>query len=84
MKIQDYKIGFHVSISGSISKSFANAEKIGCSAFQIFSRNPRNWQAKDLSKDEIEKFIKKKGTSKINENNIVLHMPYLPNLASLK
>ena len=82
MKIQDYKIGFHVSISGSMSKSFSNAEKIGCYAFQIFSRNPRNWQAKNLSKDEIEKFIKKKDTSKINENNIVLHMPYLPNLAS--
>jgi len=65
-----------------MSKSFSNAEKIGCSAFQIFSRNPRNWQAKDLSKDEIEKFFKKKVTSKINENNIVLHMPYLPNLAS--
>ncbi len=64
MKIQDYKIGFHVSISGSISKSFANAEIIGCSAFQIFSRNPRNWQAKDLSKDEIEKFIKKKAQVK--------------------
>ena len=45
MNIQDYKIGCHVSISGSKSKSFANAEKIGCSAFQIFSRNPRNWQA---------------------------------------
>ena len=60
MKIQDYKIGFHVPISGSMSKSFSNAEKIGCSAFQIFSRNPRNWQAKDLSKDEIEKFFKKK------------------------
>jgi deoxyribonuclease IV len=60
MNLQDYKVGFHVSISGSKSKSFANAEKIGCSAFQIFSRNPRNWQAKDLSKDEIEKFIKKK------------------------
>jgi deoxyribonuclease-4 len=82
MKIQEYKIGCHVSISGSISRSFSNAEKIGCSAFQIFSRNPRYWQAKDLSKYEIEKFIRKKGTSKINKNNIVLHMPYLPNLAS--
>ncbi len=82
MKLQEYKIGFHVSISGSISRSFTNAEKIGCSAFQIFSRNPRNWQAKDLSKDEIEKFIRKRGASKINKNNVVLHMPYLPNLAS--
>jgi deoxyribonuclease IV len=35
-------------------------KKIGCSSFQIFSRNPRNWQAKDLSKDEIENFLKKK------------------------
>jgi deoxyribonuclease IV len=65
MNIQDFKIGCHVSISGSKSKSFANAEKIGCSAFQIFSRNPRNWQAKDLSKDEIEKFVKKKTQVKL-------------------
>ena len=82
MKIPQYKIGFHVSISGSISKSFENAERIGCSAFQIFSRNPRGWKAKDLNEDEIENFNVCRNKSKINKNNIVVHMPYLPNLAS--
>ena len=40
-----YKVGFHVSISGGISNSVDNAKGIGCSAFQIFSRNPRGWAA---------------------------------------
>jgi len=42
------KLGFHVSISGGISNSIDNALKIGCSTFQIFSRNPRGWAAKPL------------------------------------
>jgi endonuclease IV len=45
------KAGFHVSIAGGISNSVDNALKIGCNAFQIFSRNPRGWTAKPLEED---------------------------------
>jgi deoxyribonuclease IV len=50
------KIGFHVSISGGISKSVDNALKEHCTAFQIFSRNPRGWAAKPLDNNDVRLF----------------------------
>jgi deoxyribonuclease IV len=75
-------IGFHVSILGAISNSVDNALKIGCNAFQIFSRNPRGWAAKPLQDDDVENFRKKLNGSKIDKYSTFVHMPYLPNLAS--
>ena len=76
------QVGLHVSISGSIDKSVDNAEAMGCSAFQIFTRNPRGWAAKPLSKDDITSFKEKLVASKIDRFATVAHMPYLPNLSS--
>jgi deoxyribonuclease IV len=76
------KIGFHVSILGAISNSVDNALKIGCNAFQIFSRNPRGWAAKPLQDDDVENFRKKLNESNIDKYSTFVHMPYLPNLAS--
>ncbi|MFL6482828.1 MAG: endonuclease, partial [Nitrososphaera sp.] len=44
----DLRVGFHVSIAGGIANSVDNANKLGCTAFQIFTRNPRGWAAKPL------------------------------------
>jgi deoxyribonuclease-4 len=77
-----HKIGFHVSLSGSISNSIKNAENIGCTAFQIFTRNPRSWKAKSLEVLDIEKYKRKINESYIDKKNVVVHMPYLPNLAA--
>ena len=76
------KLGFHVSISGGISNSIDNALKIGCSTFQIFSRNPRGWAAKPLQNEDVENFRKKLSKSKIDRDSVFIHMPYLPNLSS--
>src|SRR5438270_7521930 len=78
----DTKVGFHVSISGGISSSVDNALKIGCNAFQIFSRNPRGWAAKSLLEKEIKNFRAKLTDSKIDTGSVFVHMPYLPNLSS--
>ncbi|MFB5619789.1 MAG: endonuclease, partial [Nitrosopumilus sp.] len=48
------QVGCHVSISGSIDKSVDNAVERECSAFQIFTRNPRGWHAKELTKEDID------------------------------
>jgi deoxyribonuclease-4 len=76
------KVGFHVSISGAISNSIDNATHIGCTAFQIFSRNPRGWSAKPLDTDDVKLFHTKLKSSGIDPASIVVHMPYLPNLAA--
>jgi deoxyribonuclease-4 len=78
------QVGCHVSISGSIDKSVDNAVERECSAFQIFTRNPRGWHAKELSKEDIDSFKSKLKTSKIDRFATCAHMPYLPNLASPK
>jgi len=83
-KLSKMQIGCHVSIAGSIDKAVDNAVKRECSAFQIFTRNPRGWHAKDLTKEDISNFKSKLKASKIDKFATCAHMPYLPNLASPK
>jgi deoxyribonuclease-4 len=76
------RIGVHVSIAGGISNSVDNASKVGCGAFQIFSRNPRGWAAKPLVEDDVKNFKTRLAKSSISQDSVLVHMPYLPNLAS--
>ena len=76
------KIGLHVSISGSIDMAVDNAIERECTAFQIFTRNPRSWFAKDLDIIDLNRFKEKLQASKIDRMAICAHMPYLPNLSS--
>lgn len=76
------QVGMHVSIAGSIDRAVDNAKTLGCSAFQIFTRNPRGWKARPLSDDAITNFREKLAASKIDRFATVAHMPYLPNLSS--
>ena len=69
---------------GSIDKAVDNAIERECSAFQIFTRNPRGWHAKELTKEDIANFKSKLKASKIDRLATCAHMPYLPNLATPK
>ena len=75
-------VGVHVSIAGSVDRSIDNAVTRGCTAFQIFTRNPRGWAAKPLLDKDITNFKEKLAASKIDRFATVAHMPYLPNLSS--
>lgn len=75
------RVGFHVSISGGISNSVNNAKKLGCTAFQIFTRNPRGWGVKPILRSEVFSFKNKLAASGIERTSVVVHMPYLPNLS---
>ncbi len=76
------RVGLHVSISGSIDLAIDRALDRGCDTFQIFTRNPRGWRFKPLSREEVERFTRKLADSGMDP--AVAHMPYLPNLASPK
>ena len=76
------QIGAHVSISGSISNAVNNAIERKCNAFQIFTRSPRSWFAKDLDLGETKKFREKLEASDIDRMATCAHMPYLPNLST--
>jgi deoxyribonuclease-4 len=74
------KIGFHVSIKGGIDKTVDRAKELKCNTFQMFTRSPRMWKARELEDSEIKKFREKISYSEISP--IFSHMPYLSNLAS--
>ncbi|MEM3173030.1 MAG: endonuclease, partial [Candidatus Nitrosotenuis sp.] len=76
------RVGVHVSISGSLSAAVDNAVERQCSAFQIFTRSPRMWTAKEIPDKDASEFKEKLASSKIDRLATVAHMPYLPNLAS--
>src|SRR5712692_9481467 len=76
------QVGMHVSIAGSIDRAVDNAVAMECTAFQIFTRNPRGWAAKPLLSKDITSFKEKLVASKIDRYATVAHMPYLPNLSS--
>ena len=76
------QIGAHVSISGSLDRSVDNSVERECSAFQIFTRNPRSWFAKDVDPNDAEKFKEKLSDSDIDRMATCAHMPYLPNLST--
>jgi deoxyribonuclease-4 len=56
------------------------AVEADCTAFQMFTRNPRGWQFKPFGQEEVANFIAKR--KRAGFERVVVHMPYLPNLAS--
>lgn len=69
-----------MSISGSIDLAVDRALEMGCTTFQIFTRNPRGWAFKPLE-DEVAQLFREK-RRKAGFAKVVAHMPYLPNLAA--
>jgi deoxyribonuclease-4 len=74
------RLGFHVSIAGSLDKAVDRAKDLGCSTFQIFTRNPRGWAFSTLDAAISSDFRNKLASSGISP--VLDHMPYLPNLSS--
>lgn len=78
------KIGCHVGIAGGIDKAPGYAAERKCGAFQIFTRNPRGWAAKELEAQTAKSFKSELESNKIDPKCVCAHMPYLPNLSSTK
>ncbi len=76
------RIGFHVSIMGSIDKAVDRAVLGGYTTFQIFTSNPRQWKSKELTSEETRTFVE--NVNRHDMKPVFAHMPYLPNLASPK
>ncbi len=74
------RLGVHVSIAGKIYEAVDRAKALNCECMQIFSRNPRGWQATKLDKADVEEFKKRRKEADITP--LVVHIPYLINLAS--
>ena len=74
------KIGFHAPITKGLHDALVVAKDTGCDTVQIFSRNPRGWMAKPLTKASIDLFRKTHRQTKISP--VLIHTNYLINLAA--
>jgi len=74
-------LGAHLSISKGMHKALYEAEKLGCTALQIFTKNSTTWKEKVLSDTQIEQFKKAKRETGID--CVASHTSYLINLAAV-
>ncbi|MES9844292.1 MAG: deoxyribonuclease IV [Candidatus Sedimenticola sp. PURPLELP] len=74
------RIGAHVSASGGVENAPLNAQKIGASAFALFTKNQRQWKAKPLSQQNIDGFRENLEKVGIAPRHVLPHDSYLINL----
>ena len=72
--------GAHVSASGGVENSPANAHAIGARAFALFTKNQRQWHAPALSARTIDAFRENCEKYGYAPDNILPHSSYLINL----
>lgn len=70
-----------MSIAGGVDKAFARAEGIKATALQIFTKSNRQWKAKLLKDDEVERYHKQQAETGFP---VICHASYLINLGSPK
>ncbi|MCU0286104.1 MAG: deoxyribonuclease IV [Acidobacteria bacterium] len=75
-------VGAHVSIANGLFNAPLNANKIGARAFALFTKNQRQWKAKPLVEDEIEKFKTFCRQQDYSPDHILPHDTYLINLGA--
>jgi len=73
-------IGAHVSAAGGVDKAPLNAAKIKARAFALFTRNQRQWDAKEPADAEIRLFKKNCRSNGFLPARILAHDSYLINL----
>ena len=74
------RLGVHVGTAGGLVKSLERAEALGCETIQLFSGNPNAWKRSPVNHSAAAEFVDK--TIQLDIHPIVLHTPYLLNLAS--
>jgi deoxyribonuclease IV len=74
------RLGFHLSIAGSLRRALDQARALGCQALQIFVQNPRSWQWRDVAPEAIRAFTATRRLYGLGP--LMVHLSYLPNLGS--
>jgi deoxyribonuclease-4 len=73
-------IGAHVSAAGGVENTPGRAKKIGAGAFALFTKNQRRWEAKPLSKENIDGFKQNCEKLGYSMQQVMPHDSYLINL----
>ena len=73
-------VGAHVSASGGVFNAPKNAHDIGATAFALFTKNQRRWEAKPFDEQTITKFKAACKHYHFDAEQILPHDSYLINL----
>ena len=74
------KFGAHVNRAGGLMSALDAARALGCDTIQMFSRSPRSLRAGSVNEEEARLF--REGLAAAGIEPLVIHAPYLLNLAS--
>ncbi len=69
-----------MSVAGGIENAFHAGAQVGCDCLQIFVKNQRQWQAKPLTKEQIDAYQAAQRETGLAP--VIAHASYLLNLAS--
>lgn len=75
-----WRLGVHTSIAGSLAQAAEKAHELGCTAFQIFSTNPRMWKSREPTAEELTAVARLRREYDLHP--LVIHANYLLNIAS--
>ena len=75
-------IGAHVSAAGGVENAPVNAHKIGATAFALFTKNQRQWEAPPLTQKSIDTFKANCEKYGYTPTQILPHDSYLINLGN--
>lgn len=71
-------IGAHTSTAGGLHNALLEGKEIGATTVQLFTRNQKRWEGKELEEEEIDLF--KKTLQETGLSHIMSHDSYLINL----
>lgn len=71
-------IGAHTSTAGGLHNALLEGKEIGATTVQLFTRNQKRWEGKELEEEEIDLF--NKTLKETNLSHIMSHDSYLINL----
>jgi len=76
------RVGAHVSTSGGVFNAPINAKAIGATAFAMFTKNQRQWNAPDYTDETIERFKTNLKANSYTPDVVLPHDSYLINLGN--
>ncbi len=73
-------LGAHTSIAGGVDKAVERAFRIGCTTFQLFTKNSNQWNSKPLTEQVIQNYKRLIKETKLKP--VIAHDSYLINLCA--
>jgi deoxyribonuclease-4 len=77
------RLGAHISTAGGVHQAFGRAHDIGCDSMLIFTKSNRQWKAKPITPQDVEKYHQ--ASEKYSDiYPVAIHASYLINIGSPK